>query len=1048
MNSIKSNYPVFEANQVLTNEHLNSAFDYLNEQERLTRANLIGIGIVCGLEIKRSGASIEVSKGCGITSEGFLILEPEDFKLETYRELKTLDYEEFFDSDQKKLKYQLWELFPKGEPDSSPLNSEFANGKVVLLFLDLKNNPLRNCSPNNCNDKGREIVVSVRRLLIDQESLKNYLSQNKENTAFRLGDPNTSSNARLNLPDLRLPRFDVPESNIETTVEVLQAFQTVFQGEPKNNIVYSVLEALNQVYETFKPILLPPNQGNPFGNFTQKFGFLNKLPAGTPDIQIMFLQYYYDFFDDLIRAYDEFRSKGEELLCACCPPEGLFPRHLMLGELSAVDSPRQSLYRHYFISSSAISGCEDRAKELIQLFRRMVAMIEQFTENPIPESKDVKDAKLMIKITPSKLGRIPLSDKAIPYYYKPNGTPALYELWSYEKSRKNRSNQNLSYRSGEYKPPSPSFVLEPLKYDIEPYNFLRIEGHLGLDYQVVMERLLSLKNNNRLPVEIIALSTGDVDEKNSKSWLHDQDCHFQDLKALCAILRSEIDCLGLNTLRALFNTQLNSENIVSEIEAQAETKSPFFVRMSRIMPEYKVQPNTLVAYFDTTYIKQDINHLTPVAGEPPIVSEAIKAIGLLVQFYEALNEDFCGFDWEVFYKSYEELKKWHAEFSKLRDPAAQGELTWDKLDRYIVEIIYNCKLKAIEELNKEYRRRESELSKRLTLTHFIKNHPGIQHKGGVPLGGTFIVVYHVGLKERDKHSANEREKLDTLLTSFGKGFPGKPEEQQAYVDQFFIKAQNQNISLGSIKNGLIDFKKKDEISGNKISETIKNLVDGIVIADFYLPYLCCSDCVPVQFVLPKTPPTFTVNVGCTEEENNQWEVTVEIRGGSKPYFYSLNKCLDEPESADIVLHNIKELSDVCCLQKISELPFKLSLNPGKYSLAICDSMGAESVSQCVFVPSSPLDVTKLEPVLEQSGKAYQVIFNVSGGVPPYKVTIEHGSNEFDLQEGENNYSYTINDLKSSNIHITDANNCKKEKKVEPPKKKPETQPRKNDRSPK
>ena len=47
-------YPIFEANQVLTNTHLNDVFDYLDEQQRLTRTNLIGIGIVCGLEISLS----------------------------------------------------------------------------------------------------------------------------------------------------------------------------------------------------------------------------------------------------------------------------------------------------------------------------------------------------------------------------------------------------------------------------------------------------------------------------------------------------------------------------------------------------------------------------------------------------------------------------------------------------------------------------------------------------------------------------------------------------------------------------------------------------------------------------------------------------------------------------------------------------------------------------------------------------------------------------------------------------------------------------------
>ena len=44
-------YIIFEPDQVLTNDHLNELFDYLDVQERLTRNKLIGIGIVCGLEI-------------------------------------------------------------------------------------------------------------------------------------------------------------------------------------------------------------------------------------------------------------------------------------------------------------------------------------------------------------------------------------------------------------------------------------------------------------------------------------------------------------------------------------------------------------------------------------------------------------------------------------------------------------------------------------------------------------------------------------------------------------------------------------------------------------------------------------------------------------------------------------------------------------------------------------------------------------------------------------------------------------------------------------
>jgi hypothetical protein len=70
-------YIIFEPDQVLTNDHLNELFEYLDTQERLTRNKLIGIGIVCGLEIDYQTNSILISKGCGVTSKGYLIVQEE-----------------------------------------------------------------------------------------------------------------------------------------------------------------------------------------------------------------------------------------------------------------------------------------------------------------------------------------------------------------------------------------------------------------------------------------------------------------------------------------------------------------------------------------------------------------------------------------------------------------------------------------------------------------------------------------------------------------------------------------------------------------------------------------------------------------------------------------------------------------------------------------------------------------------------------------------------------------------------------------------------------
>ena len=82
-------YPVFEADQVLSQNHLNSIVSYLESQDRATRKGLIGIGIVCGLEISFSndGRSITIGNGVAVTSLGFQI----DWKAKTFSNYKNVD---------------------------------------------------------------------------------------------------------------------------------------------------------------------------------------------------------------------------------------------------------------------------------------------------------------------------------------------------------------------------------------------------------------------------------------------------------------------------------------------------------------------------------------------------------------------------------------------------------------------------------------------------------------------------------------------------------------------------------------------------------------------------------------------------------------------------------------------------------------------------------------------------------------------------------------------------------------------------------------------
>src|SRR5262249_19614999 len=152
-----------------------------------------------------------------------------------------------------------------------------------------------------------------------------------------------------------------------------------------------------------------------------------------------FLQYYTDLFDDILRAYDEFRWKAAEIFCACCPPDGLFPRHLMLGLVrpETVSSPGH--YRQFFMASPAVGDCARESQEALLLFAPRVEMTTRFTNAPsLPAANAAAQIDPQIRVTPSVLGDCALAKKAIPYYYAQNGTPPLYRLWSFEKTRRNR----------------------------------------------------------------------------------------------------------------------------------------------------------------------------------------------------------------------------------------------------------------------------------------------------------------------------------------------------------------------------------------------------------------------------------------------------------------------------------------------------------------------------------------------------------------------------------------------------------------------------------
>lgn len=960
-------YPIFEANQVLTNEHLNELFVYLDEQERLTRTNLIGIGIVCGLELslKRGtgtdGPTIGITRGCGVTSEGYLIIESADQALVRYRKYAAptdIAYKLFEGRE-------LLELFPEGTPSTDPLSNDLIKDRVVLLFLELKKEDLRNCSAVDCNDKGADVQVSLRRLLIAQKDLDDIIKDiNDQKTGEIPADSEAMVLARLNLRDLRLPRYDVPNTTPVTSAEVLEAFIKVFQAGGRT-LAKNTQDALTKAYTVFYPVLgdLYPKGTDPFSGFAATFNFLDSAPDNTD--QVRFLQYYYDLFDDLIKAYDEFRWKGVDLLCACCPSEKLFPRHLMLGLLTSA-GVSTSTYRHHFLASSAISNCEERTRELRLLFQRLVEMTIRFTDKPLLpvfQLKVLRDNQ--IRITPSKLGDVPISEKAIPYYYTQNGTPPLYQLWSPEKTRRNRANQNLGYFAGTYAPKDSEFVTDPLRYDLEPYNFLRIEGHLNKNYQNVLKELLLLKEENRLPFEVIALRAGAFNEKTN---LEIEKARYQDLEIMYETTREALLCKWCHILSFLYDF---IDNIAPEKLSQPAL--PIVKLFAACDKDFRVKNVTFGAYFEkqvwpTASAKPYGNLLS--GGRPGFEQYLVALSVYLARFTEALPE-LSKLNIETVLKPrFKDLLQAAVGLSST-STLERAPYTYDteKLQSMMDEITQSCDFDPFESIYLEYQKRLLEAKQMQSLSFFLQKHPGIQHKAGVPIGGTFILVYHEDPApeieaEPIKPAEDILANFDTLELSFF---------NQAYLRMLDNPILSKNSDFQTITKILgrktVQVTPKAPPPPNlsqlekQIAEAVNELTDGVIIADFYLPYSLNAFGSGMQFVLPPPPVVFTLEPACPDD-NGMTEVKINLKSGVRPLSARVDPAVDFTE-----------------LQEDSLPP----LRSGQNKVTLRDAAGAISITQTVVIP----EPIKFENITYQidpnNNKLFSVSFDISGGSGTYNL---------------------------------------------------------------
>lgn len=782
-----SSYPVFEADQVLSQKDLNLVVSHLEEQDRITRKNLNGIGISCGLELSfPTKNQARISCGTAVTSLGFQINWSEKL-LTHYKEswLSDLflapDYKEeaYLDNifkHNKSYHYleKIYELLPSESSDGNKklIPDDFFDDKLIILLLEITLVDEKNCVTTNCDDKGKRLEFNLRPIAVSEADFKNELF------------PKYPS---YNFNSLVFPRYNVPYNDILNPQKVLENFTTPFNTA----FVKNISDAVSKIYNEYKGLT---NQSlNALNDCKSTIEKNLKSYKGT-----IYVQYFWDWISDIVATYNEIKSYRKNDFSMCCVDESLFPFHVVLG---GNDESSLSYRTPFFATGNSSSKSRKNKDEIKILFEKLAHIISYFKVGK----------NLAVRITPSNYGIFKLSKKALPYYY--DDILNLRDKWNPELWCKKQSDSVLSYHSLHNLYTTKNEVKTPLLFELEPYNFFRIEGHIGKNYQDALTDILKIQQIHQLPFKVIALNA----------------VQFADLPLNLATDETDWGHMELD----YDLVRRNWENVIGKIIEWLEFNQES-IGGNRYIKDQK--------FFDQyiRYLKKGRNFM-----------------------YESLTPFL-----KIYYQFipvYEKIEELSIAFREAVQNARKEDVRFDEdLIDHLDEVIMVCEKGEFRALFQAAQEKWKELGKRLSLQRFIEKHQGIEHKAGVPKGGTFILVY----KENPPAKNRAFRFTDATVRNI------EPvATRTAVLDEVtFIGTKNSQVtnlaystflenSVLKMQNYINYYHPEFAVDINKYLTYYFNpnillpvqdtIADKTVIADFYIPYICCGDGDAINFVLAK-----------------------------------------------------------------------------------------------------------------------------------------------------------------------------------------------------
>lgn len=887
----QTDFPVFVANQVLAHQHLNALADYLDEQGRLSRVLSLGIGIVCGLRLnilEGEAMQLVISPGYGISSEGHAaVLGPDRFiadRVRSYQLPSSENYPLLRQLATSELNaIPLLELMDGTHPDydsGDKLAKELLQDKCVLLFIERVANQSKNCSPFSCDDKGISTVITLRKLLIDSK-IAQQIEQRIHAAVVANGEVYPDWNARLKLPVLRLPRLQLAVANDSNAHGIYQAYRQVLHDE----LIQTLARSLDALYASVQHLLPTLPQAD---HLSQQ---LLKVLGSFPFIQNNQLnidaQYVYDWIGDLILGYEELRQKAVALIALCNPPQQVFPRHLLLGEIDFGQQEALNL-RHHFRPAAGVGHQSQLQADIKLLFQRLQGMLDCFDAAP-PQG---------IEITPSRYGNISLSERALPFYYASKQAPWLRQIW------------NVAAAGGHPVALSPSYQdrSTELAFNLEPYNFFRIEGHIGLPWRKALAEIELKISSHRLPINVVALN---AHPKALASDLEIPAFFSNDLQVIYDIWAKELQTLISDKLNVISHIAIPG-TVATPLPPVVDTLPPKVLdaepmqlapgtlnfstaRKINVQSGLNVKAGSLGAVFseqiqNTTpsaattntagFVLSDkvvaslinipqLSQLTVVEAQLAIRQPAA-LVGSVIDFADSLPDDFAELDFASLSSRYQAVQKVSGDYLKQLEnyqPPAQNPIINASQKNQLMDalqaLLSNDLIAKLEELGVEQEWRRQKIEQQSFFSRFLRENPGLEHKAGTVSGGTFVLVYQQAPRtvQLDKPqpgfishhldgSLRQTEPAPTKTpVSTAAGLKLSALQQTQLLDA--LRLQGVNVPTDALSTAL----KNDLTLEIKPKLLPPEIPQNVVIADFFLPYRCSVEYLPEQLSKPRLTPS-------------------------------------------------------------------------------------------------------------------------------------------------------------------------------------------------